>query len=258
MFRENTLKRKLAARQKVLGCWISTCSPIVAEIIGLAGYDFVIIDHEHGPGGLESAIGILQALSSTPTTALMRVPWNDPVYLKRALDIGVEGVMIPMVESGEQARAAVAACLYPPAGIRGCASRLIRGSEFGIRNEDYLARINQELVIMCQIESAAAVDSVADMAPIDGIDVLFIGPNDLAGSIGKPGQTADPEARALIERAEQAVKDSGKAMATVPYAGMSWQDLFDRGYDMVAGASDVTLLRTGALADVAAHRSTSR
>ncbi len=254
MFRENALKKRLAAGQRALGCWLFTGDVAAAEILGSAGYDFILIDHEHGPGDPLSAVGQLRALSASPSTVLMRVPWNDPVHIKRALDIGVEGLMIPMVETADQARAAVAACRYPPDGIRGCASSVVRASNYGLANDEYLRRANDEVLIMCQIESVRAVDNIAEIAAVDGVDALFIGHNDLAASIGRPGRTGEPEPRALIERAEAAIKAAGQKMAAVPYAGMTWAELFARGYDLVPGDSDVTLLRDGARASMAVHR----
>ncbi|MEJ0067577.1 MAG: aldolase/citrate lyase family protein [Pseudomonadota bacterium] len=118
MYRPNALKQRLAAGKKALGCWLGMASPIAAEMLALAGYDFLLIDNEHGPASLTESVALLQAMSATPVTSVMRVPWNDPVYLKRALDIGVEGVMIPAIDTAEQAVAAVRACRYPPAGIR--------------------------------------------------------------------------------------------------------------------------------------------
>ena len=254
MFRENALKRRLAAGKKALGCWLFSGDPTAAEIIGHAGYDFVLIDHEHGPGDPLSAVTLLRALSASPSTVLMRVAWNDPVRIKRALDIGVEGIMVPMVETADQARAAVAACRYPPAGLRGCASSVVRASDYGIADDAYLARANDEIVVMCQIESGLAVDNVAEIAAVDGVDVLFIGPNDLAASVGHPGDTMHADSRALITRAEDAIQAAGAKMAAVPYGGMNGAELFARGYDLIPTNSDITLLRDGALAAVAAHR----
>lgn len=132
MYRENTLKKRRAAGKKALGFWLQGESILAAELLGYAGYDFGIIDHEHAPGGLVSAIGLLHAAGANGSTVMMRVPWNDSVYLKRALDTGIEGVMIPVVETAAEARAAVAACRYPPRGIRGNATGGIRGSDYGL------------------------------------------------------------------------------------------------------------------------------
>lgn len=254
MYRENTLKRRLAAGKKALGCWLQGESILAAELVGCVGYDFAIIDHEHAPGNFVSAIGLIQAASANGTTVMMRVPWNDMVYLKRALDTGIEGVMIPMVETAEQARAAVAACRYPPRGIRGNATGSIRGADFGLSQRKYLETCHDNLVIMCQVETVKTVENIPDIARVEGVDVLFIGPNDLAASIGKPSRFDDREAMALLHRAEQAIKGAGKLMAAVPFGPYSWQDLFDRGYDLVVGAGDLALIRNGALAQVKMHR----
>ena len=250
MYRENTLKKRLGAGKKALGCWLFAGSPAVAEIVGLMGFDFVIIDNEHGAGDPRETIGLLQAMGTSASTRLVRVPWNDPVLLKRTLDTGVEGVMIPMIENAEEARAAVAACRYPPAGIRGRASS-VRAADYGLAGKDYAATANDNLLIVCQIESANSVANIAEIGATDGVDVLFIGPSDLAGSLGKhdPADIAD-----TIAEAEAAIKKTGKIMGTVPHGGLTVEDLFARGYDMVIGTSDTGLVRDGARRLVAAHR----
>jgi 4-hydroxy-2-oxoheptanedioate aldolase len=254
MYRENKVKERLAAGRKALGCWLQCESIIAAELIGHIGYDFAIIDHEHAPGNFVSAIGLMQAAGASGTPVMMRVPWNDPVYLKRALDTGVEGVMIPMIETAEQARAAVAACRYPPRGIRGNATGSIRGADFGLSQSRYLDTAHDNLVIMCQVETLKTVEAIPEIAKVEGVDVLFIGPNDLASSIGKPSHFEDPEVMALLARAERAIKAAGKPLAAVPYGPYGWKELFERGYDMVIGAGDLGLIRAGALAQVKAHR----
>lgn len=252
MYRPNTLKKRLGAGNKAFGCWLFTGSPAVAEIVGLMGFDFVLIDLEHGAGDLRETVGLLQALGNSASTTLVRVAWNDPVLLKRALDTGVEGVMIPMIESADEARAAVAACRYPPAGTRGRASS-VRAADYGLVWKEYSATANENLLIICQIESAKGVANIAEIGATDGVDVLFIGPNDLAGSLGQadPADIAD-----TLAEAEAAIKKTGKIMGTVPHAGLSVEDLFAKGYDMVAGTSDTGLLRDGARRLVAAHRKT--
>jgi 2-keto-3-deoxy-L-rhamnonate aldolase RhmA len=196
----------------------------------------------------------LQAMSASPTTAVTRVPWNDPVYLKRALDIGVEGVMIPAIDTPEQAAAAVRACRYPPGGFRGSAYQVVRAANYGIDAADYPRTAADNLLIIGQIESKTAVDNIEAIVAVDGMDLFFIGPNDLGGTIGRFGELAHPELLAVIERAETAVKAAGKKLGGIPFGGFSAQDLYNRGYDMVLAATDVGLLRDAALADVAAHR----
>ncbi|MEE8275191.1 MAG: aldolase/citrate lyase family protein [Alphaproteobacteria bacterium] len=252
MFRDNPLKAKLATGGPVVGCWLHMANAVAAEVVALAGYDFVLIDHEHGPGSLLSATSLMQAVAGAGTATMMRVPWNDTVYMKRALDTGIEGVMVPAVDDADAARRAVAACRYPPAGIRGAAYVITRASDYGIKADEYAAKINDNLLIMCQIESPRAVDSIAEIAAVDGVDVLFIGPFDLSSAMGKPGRFDDPEVAATLARAEDAILASGKAMGGIPKAGDDAAAMLARGYRVVVSGSDVILLRDAARADVAA------
>lgn len=254
MFRDNALKKRLAEGRPALGCWLDLASPMAAEIVGLAGYDFVVIDHEHGPGTLADGLALLQALSGTPATALMRVPANDPVYVKRALDIGVEGLMFPNVNSAEEARAAVSACHYPPRGTRGAAYGMVRGADYGLLGDGYRDSCGERLLVVCQIETAAAVDAIAEIAAVPGVDALFVGPYDLSGNIGKLGQFQDPEVAALLDRAERAILDSGSIYGTIPVAGRSMADLVARGARLVTAGSDIGFVRTGAVQQVETFR----
>lgn len=254
MFRENRLKRTLAAGRPAVGCWLDMASPMAAEIVGLAGYDFVVIDHEHGPGTLADGLHLLQALSGTPATAVMRVPSNDPVYLKRALDLGVEGIMVPSVNSAEEARAVVAACRYPPAGVRGAAYGMARGADYGLAGTRYRDTAADELLIICQIETAGAVAAVPDIAAVPGVDCLFIGPYDLSGSIGRLGRFDAPEVAALLDRAERAIVDTGTIYGTIPVPGRPVETLLDRGCRLVVAGGDIGFVRQGAVAQVEAFR----
>jgi len=253
VFRDSPLRRRLDQGGRALGCWLHMASPIAAEIVALAGYDFVLIDHEHGAGNLLGAVSQIQAVSATPAATVMRVPWNDPVYIKRALDTGIEGVMIPAIEDAEAARAAVAACRYPPAGIRGVAYSVTRAADYGLRAAEYGAKANDNLVVMCQIESPRAVDNIAEIAAVEGVDVLFIGPFDLSAAIGKAGRFDDTEVAAMLERAEARALESGVVLGGIPKAGDDVAAMHERGYRLVVGGSDVTHLRDAARADVAAH-----
>lgn len=254
MFRENALKTRLAAGKKALGCWCFTDNNISAEILGHAAYDFVLIDHEHGFGNPAAAVGQMQALQAFPATVLVRVAENDPVPIKRALDIGAEGVMVPMIETAAEAAAAVAACRYPPAGIRGCANAVVRAADYGIRAADYLAQANDQVFVMLQIESRKAIDNIAEIAAVAGVDVLFMGPSDLAASTGHPGDFDNPAVKSAIEDCVAAVKAAGKPLGAVPHSGLGWRELFAAGYDIVAAGSDISLLRTAAMEQVAIHR----
>ena len=253
MYRDNRLKKRLEEGKKVLGSWSTLGNPFVAEILGQTGFDFIIFDQEHGFGDPAALALQLQAISAYPTTSIVRVPWNDPVYLKRVLDAGVEGVMIPSIETAEEARAAVAACRYPPAGRRGSAVGSIRASNYGA-DASYSKGAAERLLIVCQIESAVAVGNIDAIAAVEGIDVLFIGPFDLSGSIGQLGNIAHPEVARLIQTAEKGIKASGKKIGTVPHPGLSWRDMLERGYDMITAGSEVRFLRDAGEAAVKAMR----
>jgi len=173
------------------------------------------------------------------------------------LDIGAEAVLIPSVDTAEEARAAVAACRYPPRGRRGTAAGSVRASSYGMA-PDYVATCADELLIACQIESATAVGNIDAILAVEGVDLLFIGPFDLSATMGRMGDLRHPEVAALIERAEAAILAAGRPMDTVPHPGLTWQDMFDRGYQFVNAGSDVSRLRDGALADVKAFRARYR
>jgi len=256
VYRENSFKKRLLAGEPCYGCWLHLCSPVAAEVLALAGYDAMIIDHEHGPGDLVGAIQIMQGMSATPASPILRVPWNDPVALKRALDTGPEGVMIPSINSADHAKAAVAACRYPPDGKRGAAYGLVRASDYGMAAKDYFENVQDNLLFICQIETAEAVDAIPEIAAVDGVDMLFIGPIDLSGSIGKLGRFDDAAVIALRERAEDAIKASGKLLGGLAVPNLSIADMTVRGYDFVTAASDITLLRDAALAQLAEMRGT--
>ncbi len=247
MYRNNSLKAKLASDQNCIGCWLSLGSASAAEIVAQAGFDALLIDHEHGPPDLAVAVDQLRAIWPSGATLLMRIAGHGSAHVRQALDMGIEGLVIPGVENAADAEAVVAACRFPPRGRRGISST-VRASTYGLGFRNYLETAHENLLIMCQIESAGAVENIAAIAAVDGVDVLFIGPNDLSGSIGKPAAFDDPEVKALFERAEQRIVDSGKPLGGVPYGGASAKELFARGYRFVTPASDSALLREAARA----------
>jgi 4-hydroxy-2-oxoheptanedioate aldolase len=254
IYRPNALKHRIHSGQKSFGVWLGLYNAMAAEALAQVGYDYVIIDNEHGAGSLTDTVHQLQAVATTPTTAVVRVPWNDHVYLKRVLDIGAEAVMIPNIQTVEEARAAVAACRYPPRGFRGSAYTIARGADYGGAGFDYIAQAHERLAIILQIETKTAVGNIAEIAAVDGVDLLFIGPNDLSGSIGKLAQWNDPEVKALIAQAETAIKATGKPMGVVPHGDRDAAALFDAGYAMVAASTDLSLMRAGAVNEVTAYR----
>jgi 4-hydroxy-2-oxoheptanedioate aldolase len=253
MFSPNRLKAHLLAGNSAFGCWVGGGSPTNAEILGHVGFDFLLADHEHGIGETREILETLRAIETTPTPAMVRVPWNDMVFLKRVLDAGVQSLMIPSIDTPEAAHAAVRACLYPPQGLRGYAASVVRASSFG-QEPGYVGKANAHILIALQIESHVAADNAAAIATTPGADIIFIGVNDLAGSIGRLEQTGHPEVQALVTKAEAAIRASGKIMGTVPHAGASVPELLSRGYRVIAGPHDVALLREAGMAALAAYR----
>jgi 4-hydroxy-2-oxoheptanedioate aldolase len=237
------LKARLKAGEKLLGAWTSTDSPDNAEVLALSGIDFLLMDHEHGQAAIPDAIAQLRAIQGTKCAGLLRTPWNDMVFIKRVLDAGVHGVMVPQVNTPEEARAVVAACRYPPLGIRGAAGGT-RATAYGT-NPGYYDQAADDLIIIVQIETPQAVENAAAIAAVDGIDMIFVGPRDLSAYIGKLNKMDDPELRALIAKIEDATLKSGKALGTVAPTGAIAKQLFARGYTFVISGSDLTHLRAG-------------
>ena len=180
--RKNLVKEKLKRGEPSIGTWISTSSPLVAEILAHAGFDWLTVDMEHTATDLENLQSCFYAISTTDTVPFVRVPWNDPQILKRVLDVGAYGVVVPNVKSPEQAELAVQACRYAPEGFRGVGS--LRGRLYG--GPDYYEKANEEIAVVLMIEDTEAVRRIAEICDVPGIDILFIGPNDLASSLGVP------------------------------------------------------------------------
>lgn len=178
-----TLKERLRDGEQLYGAFSVSFSPVVAEILGWAGYDYVVVDMEHGPGDTMAAVPMLQALASTGTPAILRLPVNDPVWAKKALDLGPAGIMFPMINDATAARDAVRSCRYPPAGVRGAAFPIVRAARYGL-DPDYLTRCEDDLLIMCQLESQQAVENIIEIAAVDGVDCIQMGPLDLRSDMG--------------------------------------------------------------------------
>ncbi|WP_119165761.1 HpcH/HpaI aldolase family protein [Algihabitans albus] len=251
------LKARLIAGEPCFGVWCELYASMATEILAEAGFDCLLVDLEHGSGSYRDAVSQLQAIKGTGCTPLIRVPWNDPVAIKRTLDIGAAGVMIPAISSPEEAEAAVAACKYPPEGFRGAAPGIVRATAFGLKADDYLAGINDKLLIVAQIETQRGVEAVEEIASVEGLDLLFIGPMDLSADIGLLGQTEHPKVQALIERVETATLEAGRALGSIVFPGRSASDLLARGHRLIVGQSDVDFIRNGALAALAEARKLS-
>ena len=197
--RVNDLKRKLANRQTVVGSFVYVPSSKLTEIIGLLGFDFVVIDMEHGPIDSSIAEDMVRAAELTGTTPLLRVTHNSPHLILRALDIGAQGVHVPEVATVEGARSAVASSKYGPVGCRGLAG--VRAADYGLKQPlgDYPPVANRETMVIAHIESEQAVRNLDDLLTVDGIDVYYLGPEDISNSLGIPGQSKDPRVVRLVE-----------------------------------------------------------
>jgi 4-hydroxy-2-oxoheptanedioate aldolase len=203
----NAFKAGLGRGQQI-GLWNTIPGPVVSELLATCGYDWVVLDTEHSLTDVPDIMGMLQALAPYPVSPVVRPQTNDTVLIKRLLDLGAQTLMIPYVQTVAEARAAVAAMRYAPRGVRGV-SGMTRATRYGLVT-DYMARAEEELCLIVQIETASAVAHIADIAAVDGVDALFIGPADLAASMGHPGDVKHPEVTAAIEAAIRAIVAAGK------------------------------------------------
>ncbi|UZN51924.1 HpcH/HpaI aldolase/citrate lyase family protein [Cupriavidus cauae] len=246
----NHFKKALRAGQSQIGVWSTIPSPFVSELIGGAGYDWVLLDTEHTPTDVPLMLSQLQAVAaaqpapcSPPTHAVVRPAWNDPVLIKRYLDIGAQTLLLPFVQNAQEAEAAVRAIRYAPEGIRGMGGST-RASNFG-RTTDYAARAAEELCLLVQVETAEALAQIEAIAAIDGIDGIFIGPADLSASLGYPGQARHPAVNQAIDDAIRRIRACGKAPGILMVDEARARQCLDLGAQFVAVALDTVLLRDG-------------
>jgi len=205
----NSFKRALKAGKPQIGLWCSLSSHFAVEVVAGSGFDWLLLDTEHSPNELPMVLSQLQAAAPYATHPVVRVPWNDMVTIKRYLDIGAQSILIPYVQSEEEARNAVAYTRYPPEGLRGVAGTT-RATRFG-RVKDYARRAHEELCVLVQIENRAGLESLERIAAVEGVDGVFIGPADLHASLGYPGETANPEVMPIIDDAIRRIRHAGKA-----------------------------------------------
>ncbi|KAI3453329.1 hypothetical protein Pfo_009992 [Paulownia fortunei] len=245
-----SLKSRLKNGETLYGIFLLTFSPTIAEIAGLAGYDFAVVDMEHGHGGISAALPCLHALAATNTAAILRLPESSATWAKKALDLGPQGIMFPMIDGPKSARKAVSYCRFPPNGVRGSAHTIVRASDYGI-NEGYLSNYEEELLIMCQVESEEGVKKIDEISGVDGVDCIQMGPLDLSASMGYLWDPGNKKVREVLRGAEKAVLKGGGAYLSgfvMPHDGA--EELRHRGYHMVAGAADVGLFRSAVVEDV--------
>ena len=241
-----------AADRWPVGTWIMSASPLVAEGVGHAGYDWGVVDMEHTPLDMMEIIHLLQALAGTPLVPVVRVPWNDKVTIKRVLDAGATTLLVPFVQNAEEAARAVSAARYPPEGVRGMSSTG-RASRFGT-TPNYLRQANRGIALIAQIETVQAVGELEAIAAVPGVDALFLGPADLSASMGHVGQLTHPAVLDLMSEVVQRCRALGKpvgAIGAMPEAVAQYRAI---GFDFVAVASDLGLLIQGAQAVISALR----
>jgi len=234
--RTNYVKKLLKQGQPTAGSWIQTCSPIAAEIAAMSGLDWILIDMEHSPVGFETLLNIVQAVQSKNAVPFVRAPWNDFVAIKRILDTGVYGVLVPYVNTREEAEMAVKACKYPPLGIRGIAGSP-RANDYGT-SQERARRANDEICVITQVETMKAVENIDEILKVEGLDGIFIGPADLSTSMGYFFNPKHPEVQKVIAGIEEKVKASGKFLGTVCSGWEEASDLYDRGYQFVTVMAD--------------------
>ena len=237
----NPFKHALAAGEKQIGCWMSFADGQAGEIMGTAGFDWLVIDGEHAPNDIRSIRDQLIALAASASHPVVRVPIGETWMIKQVLDVGAQTVLVPMVESGDQARELVRACTYPPTGTRGVGAMGGRATMFG-SIPDYIPTADGEICLLVQVESRAGLAALDDILAVEGVDGVFIGPADLSTDMGFQGDSAAPEVRAAIADAIARIKAAGKAPGILGVTEEATQAYHDMGAQFLAVGIDVLLL----------------
>jgi 2-dehydro-3-deoxyglucarate aldolase len=249
------IKRRLVAGEQLFGCWLSLASPLVAEALACAGFDFLVVDGEHSPADTMDTLALLQAIAAGGSQPIVRVADNTTWLAKRALDAGAATVLFPMVGSVEEARRAVAAMRYPQQGNGGARGvvGIVRAARFGLQ-ADYVQTANEAACTIVQIESAAGVEAAERIAAVDGVDALFVGPADLAASLGHLGDSRHVEVQQAIDRVLAAAQRQRRAAGIFAGSAAEARDYAARGFTLVALAADVVWLLAGARQALSAAR----
>jgi 2-keto-3-deoxy-L-rhamnonate aldolase RhmA len=238
------IRQRIRSGELLGGTFLNLGSSLTAEMAGLAGFDWVVIDLEHGSGDHQNLLLQLQALSGTTAVPLVRVAWNDPVLCKRVLDLGPAGLMVPWINSKEEAKRAASAVRYPPQGVRGVAA-MNRACGFGLNFDDYFHSANDEITMIAQIETGLAIDNVREIASVDGVDVLFIGPLDLSVSLGIAKQFDHPDMRKACAKVVDACREFGKAAGILLSSESQIDETIAEGFSFVGMGSDGAVAASG-------------
>jgi len=241
---KNEFKARLAAGDTLIGCWAALTAPVAMEITAAAGFDWVLIDGEHAPNDLRTTLAQLQVSAAFPGHSVVRPPHLEPWLIKQYLDIGAQTLLAPMVDTPEQARALVSATRYPPEGIRGVGAAFARASAYGARTQ-YISTANDEVCILAQAETTVALSNLTEIASVPGIDGVFIGPSDLAASMGYPGQPAHPDVQRAILDGIAVIKACGKAAGILCMDPVLAKTYISAGVQFIAVGSDVSTLAKG-------------
>lgn len=236
----NRFKRALAGSSLPLGTWLMSASSHAAEALGCLGFDFLVVDTEHVPIDTRDLVCLLQAIAGTPAQAVVRLAWNDAVLVKRAMDAGAQTLMFPFVQTPGEAQRAVSATRYPPQGTRGFAA-MHRGSRYGTV-ADFAQRANDEACVVIQIETPDALQRLPDIASVDGVDAIFVGPGDLAAACGHIGDIAHADVQHRLQSAAAMCRDAGKPCGIVGADPDMVKRFVDYGYSYVAVASDMGMM----------------
>lgn len=237
----NSFKQALTQGKRQIGCWLSFAEASAAEIMGTCGFDWLVIDGEHGANDIRSIRDQLMALAASPSHPVVRVPVGETWMIKQVLDAGAQTVLVPIVESADQARELVRACQYPPHGTRGVGATAARATMFGTVSE-YIPTADQEICLLVQVENRAGIAALDDILAVDGIDGVFIGPADLSTDMGHQGNSAHPEVRAVIADAITRIKAAGRAPGILGTTDEATQAYADMGAQFLAVGIDVMLL----------------
>lgn len=250
----NRFKEALAQPRAQIGLWLGLADPYAAEMCATAGFDWLLIDGEHGPNDLRSMLGALQAVAPYPAHPVLRIPHGDTALIKQVLEIGATTLLVPMVESAVQARELVRATRYPPQGVRGVGSGLARSSRWSAY-PDYLREADDGVCLLVQVETASALSNLDEIAAVDGVDGVFIGPADLSASMGHLGNPGHPDVRQAIDTAIARILSAGKAPGILAVDEALARHYIDLGVRFVAVGVEVTLLARAARALAASFAS---
>jgi 4-hydroxy-2-oxoheptanedioate aldolase len=240
----NVFKQALRRREVQIGLWSTLCSNLAAEVIAYSGFDWIVLDTEHSPNELPDLLAQLQAMARGSATPVVRAAWNDTVLIKRILDIGAQSVLLPYVQTVEEAERAVAAVRYPPRGVRGVSAGS-RASNFG-RIKNYLQQADQEICLLVQIETRAALEQLEAISSVEGVDGVFIGPADLSASLGHLGELQHPETQSALQDAGRRLSQLGKAAGILAVVEADARRYIEWGYSFVAVGIDTALLAKSA------------